>query len=498
MDFWNITLLIIAFLGVTIAFASRWAILYFGDLTFDEMLFQLSTPLGGTNHGVFVDLFRQVFLPVFIIYVPLAFLTHWAQLQVMGTHWLFAVFAGVSMAIGLSVAEYFLHPISFLRSQMKKSTYIDDNYVDPKTVDIAFPEQKRNLIHIFVESLESTYMSKQDGGAMSQDVIVPMTKIAKEHVSFSHQEALGGAHAATGSTFTTGGMLAQHGGLPAKAYMTQLFIGKNGSFLPGGTTLGDILLDNGYRNVLLIGSIAKFGGRRYLYEQHGDYEIRDYGWAKEKGYIPKDYRVWWGYEDERLFDIAKDTLRELAAGPMPFHLTMLTADTHAVDGYKSEANDTRFPDQYSNVLSGSAKQVAAFIEWMQEQPFYENTTVVVTGDHTTMNYKTIHAYLKGAHRGVYNAFLNPVLAEDITEDQYKQTASASSIPTPLKNRMFTTMDYFPTILASIGVSIEGDRLALGTNLFSNTPTLSEERGGYEDNDKDILHPSDFYRKILMR
>ena len=35
---------------------------------------------------------------------------------------------------------------------------------------------------------------------------------------------------------------------------------------------------------------------------------------------------------------------------------------------------------------------------------------------------------------------------------------------------------YPTILASMGVQVEGDRLGLGTNLFSNKPTLIERDG----------------------
>ena len=34
------------------------------------------------------------------------------------------------------------------------------------------------------------------------------------------------------------------------------------------------------------------------------------------------------------------------------------------------------------------------------------------------------------------------------------------------------MDMFPTILASLGAQIEGDRLGIGTNLFSNKTMLS--------------------------
>ena len=38
------------------------------------------------------------------------------------------------------------------------------------------------------------------------------------------------------------------------------------------------------------------------------------------------------------------------------------------------------------------------------------------------------------------------------------------------------MDMFPTILSAMGYTIEGDRLALGTDLFSGRETLAEEMG----------------------
>ena len=38
---------------------------------------------------------------------------------------------------------------------------------------------------------------------------------------------------------------------------------------------------------------------------------------------------------------------------------------------------------------------------------------------------------------------------------------------------------FPTTLSAIGVEIKGDRLGLGTDLFSKTKTLCEELGTKE-------------------
>lgn len=75
--------------------------------------------------------------------------------------------------------------------------------------------------------------------------------------------------------------------------------------MPGITALGDILEQNGYSRTLMIGSDATFGGRALYFTDHGNYDLEDYNYAIEQGWIPSDYRVWWGYEDERLFQNAK-------------------------------------------------------------------------------------------------------------------------------------------------------------------------------------------------
>ena len=46
--------------------------------------------------------------------------------------------------------------------------------------------------------------------------------------------------------------------------------------------------------MFLIGSSAVFGGRKLYYEDHGEFEIRDYKYALKQGLIPEGYKVWWG------------------------------------------------------------------------------------------------------------------------------------------------------------------------------------------------------------
>ena len=112
--------------------------------------------------------------------------------------------------------------------------------------------------------------------------------------------------------------------------------------------------DTGRR--LVIGSDAEFGGRKLYFEQHGGYEIYDYYYSKNHGEIPEDYYVWWGYEDERMFEHAKERLNELSASSEPFNLTLLTVDTHFEDGYVCGLCTDEFgDDQYSNVMACSSR-----------------------------------------------------------------------------------------------------------------------------------------------
>lgn len=135
----------------------------------------------------------------------------------------------------------------------------------------------------------------------------------------------------------------------------------------------------------MCGSDATFGGRRAFYDQHGDYVILDYDKAVENGIIPSDYLEYWGMEDEKLFAFAKQQLSEIAQNENPFNFTMLTVDTHHPEGYACRLCQNQHGSQFANAISCASRQVYDFISWCQEQEWYENTTIVVTGDHLSMN-----------------------------------------------------------------------------------------------------------------
>ena len=58
------------------------------------------------------------------------------------------------------------------------------------------------------------------------------------------------------------------------------------------------------------------------------------------------------------------------------------------------------------------------------------------------------------------------------------------------------MDMYPTILAAMGAKIEGDRLGLGTNLFSDKQTLMEELG-FKTLDNELQKTSNYYNQKIL-
>lgn len=455
----------IAVFGVSlIGFSARWAFTNWGDLDIDEIIFQLKTPLEGTGNGMVGNYILTALLPalaVFAVFLVLMIILKQSKQRII---------CSISFLAASAVVFVMIQPIiwkrldvqNWIEGQVKASDFLEGEYVDPHDVKMTFPEKKRNLIYIYLESMETTYADEASGGAFPQNTIPELTNIAMENEDFSgNDELLNGGIVFPGTGFTTGAIFAQSAGLPLKLSIGGNNMDTQSSFFPEVMALGDVLEEEGYRQVFLLGSDATFGGRRLFFKDHGDFEFQDYVYAQESGRIPSDYMVWWGYEDEKLFEYAKETVTELADGDEPFNLTMLTVDTHFEDGYLCEDCGNEFGDnQYANVMACSSKRVSEFLSWLQEQDFYENTTVILSGDHTTMDTDFCENVPEEYQRKTYTAYVN----------------SAIEPVDPSRKREFSTFDNFPTTLASLGVEISGERLGLGTNLFSTKQTLVEKYG----------------------
>lgn len=495
---------LILIISLIIIFLTNYINESFSNVTFDQLYYSLVTA-EGTSSTVLVNGITYIVLRMAIVYLIIIILWILRKLVIKKQTYLtikikrktfkitifpFSVWQKLFVTILLLFFSFNyiltnLDIYSYVASSDRSSLF-ETYYTNPKDVKIETPKKKQNLIYIYVESMETSMVTAKNGGAFERKVVPNLEKIALNNINFSNTNKLGGAQMpAAGSSWTVAGMVSSSAGVPLKlpADMDNNGYSGYGSFLPGVYSLGEVLENNGYNNYLFIGSNADFGGRSDYFTYHGNYTIHDYKYAKEQGWIDDDYYIWWGYEDSKLFDFAKDDLLEVAEKDEPFNFTMLTTNTHFWDGYIDDECPTPFDKKYLNAYYCSDYQIGKFLEWLKKQDFYDDTTIVITGDHLTMQSNLTDMFdidnPNSYNRTIYNAIINSQIKANNT-----------------KNRVFTTYDFYPTILASLGFKIPDNRLGLGTNLFSDRQTLAEEIGLEEFNSQ-LKLKSQYYDDVLL-
>lgn len=478
----------------------------------DELLFYLTNGAENSDADAFWDAAKVLWLPIVAVTALLLFLlsgfgirprTVQVRLRRGGRErtwqwfpvrhrWIFTVAACLILTgIGLGQVGAF----SYLFSRMQESEFFEEHYANPQTPGrVSATGQKRNLLFIELESMETSFFSEEHGGLWNYEVLPELYDLLSDPdaIFFATDGGTHGTLNAYGSTWTTAALISYTSGIPFKVP-----VGKENSyhaerFLKGAHALGDILSANGYRNILVSGAETSFGGVAEYFTTHGEYAIVDvdhpyfidpHGERLDFS-VPDSQTNNWGFSDEATFRLAQQVLAaQTDSSDEPWHLFVSTIDTHfggylysAGNGYRGSVRT--HGTQAENVYATTSRCVGEFIAWVKTQPFYENTTVVIVGDHPNMK-KGICGEVTADDRGRYNLILNATVSTENT-----------------KNRSFTAFDFYPTVLAAMGFEIRGDRLGLGVNLFSKTATLAEQYG-MEQLNAELERKSDFYIDRIM-
>jgi phosphoglycerol transferase len=372
----------------------------------------------------------------------------------------------------------FCTQVSVIRLLIPKedSTFLEDHYVWPTNDLLTFPKKKRNLIFLCLESFETSYSEKKYGGGFIENHIPLMTDQALKNVHFGKEIYLNGGIWTAQAHYSTAGQFAMWAGIPLKCAGK---VEKMKSFVPGVITALDILHDRGYDQTVIYGHGDTYGISN-LYRTHGKLNVYHADILKKMYPEYKDDDGGWGLSDENLYTIARDIIEKKSAGDKPFTLVVNTIETHFPNGIKCRLCRNETIEKYLNVIRCADRQANAFLEYLKTTPKYNETTIIVVGDHLSMSSK-MGKWLKNHHRKIFHTIINPALEKPFT---------------PTNNRLFTTYDWFPTILASLGFKIKGERLGFGTNLFSNKKTYVEELGVWKFM-SNVAKPSRYYDKYLM-
>jgi len=383
----------------------------------------------------------------------------------------------------LAVSWFYLQVSDYLRrnSTGEVGTFYEENYVFPETVTIGEPEEKQNLILIYVESMEVTY---SDVNIFGEDYIAPLTQLSKDNLTLGRFEQMNYVG------HTIAGIVGTQAGIPLMSNSSIISDGNKYShipvFLPKAYSLGQILEKQGYKNFYFSGSSIRFAGTDTFFRSHG---FSENTWGRdelykseflneeERGGFSKKEKNWGAY-DADLYQIFRKKIKNYAEQGKLFFAVMSTIDTHGPEGAKGPnviAGKTGHP--FGDILYCSAEEVVSFVEWVQAQPFGEKTTIVIIGDHLAMKNPLSEKLQKG-ERKIYHTLIN----------------SRKSVPNV--NRQFSHFDLFPTMLESIGFEVEGHRLGLGTSLFSEEKTLLEKLGKEQLN-QELGKRSELYLDLML-
>ena len=152
--------------SVLLATSITWMFKTWNHLTMDELMYQLRAPMDGTNRNMIMDyIWSCIPLTVAVLAVSIIIL-----LLVRKKKVIYRTVIGILLAGAVAIISYYLaytwNRLDIGNYAENKSTYsdfIDVNYIDPADTELTFPETKRNLIYIFLESVETTYADTENG-----------------------------------------------------------------------------------------------------------------------------------------------------------------------------------------------------------------------------------------------------------------------------------------------------------------------------------------------
>ncbi|MYM23564.1 sulfatase-like hydrolase/transferase [Duganella sp. FT135W] len=343
--------------------------------------------------------------------------------------------------------------------------YFGANYVRPEQVAV-LAEKPKNLILIYVESLEQGYSTKATFG---RDLLAPLNDL--HGTSFTDYQQV------PGTGWTIAAMVSTQCGVPLER-MT-IFDGNTqgqvmNSFLKNAVCLTDLLAARGYRNVFMGGASTNFAGKDKFLSQHHYHEV--YGkdeWLKS-GVAAEDMNGW-GLYDNDLFSRAKTKLRTLSASQQPFNLTLLTVDTHEPEGHLSASCAQRGYEGFDGVISCTAADVADFVRYARDNGYLENTNIVILGDHLSRKNPLTPKLSQLPDRTIFNTFIS------------------KDAPTPNRQQLLH-FDLMPTILEFAGYKVAGGRMALGYSGFNQHP-YHPPKDRLPDMDKNLLNRSELYMAL---
>jgi len=400
---------------------------------------------------IIAPIFIMLFLYWGHLFIPKKFSLRHSLYRYHNYSWFHLLLSILLLLSMLVTTTYRLHIDEWLKSDSASTDLYEKYFVSSKEAGISFPV-KRNIILIYMESIEKSY---HDATVFGEDLLKEINKLEQENTEFYGIKQIVGADHTAASIFT--GLCGYPLHVPLFADTSEWLknLDSNSDCIPS------ILAKNGYSTHYLQGSNPAVGNIREIIQYAGvkDFISLDELNKKYNNDLPSEMKgSHWGVSDKAVFELAKKNIVKLAENKQPFFYGISTIDTHYPDGFLNPDYCQKKYDDFSDIILCSDKTISQFINWLKQQSFFKNTTIILIGDHLAMHNDAIRKVKDQQNRSIINIFMNPIPK---TTQLFRQ---------------FTPVDFTPTILAAAGAKIQKNALGLGRNLFSDESTLLEIMG----------------------
>ncbi len=317
----------------------------------------------------------------------------------------------------------------------------------------------KNVIVLQLEAFQNFLIDRKIDG---KEVTPVMNKLARENFYFSHfYQQVGQGNTSDAEFVVNTSFYIPQYGAAAQEY---------GSLdLP---SMPKKLAEHGYQTATFHTNDVQFWNRKELYKGLGFQRYYD------AEFFGDDDIVFFGPSDEVLYEKTTDELLKMSQTGKPFYAQIISMSSHHPFNIPERKVRFELPERYRDTLVGHYIQaqnytdyaLGQFIERLKQQGLWDNTVLVIYGDHLglpiyslTDHEKKLMTEIYG-HEYQFTEMLNIpliVASPNVTDPQtFPQTGGQA--------------DIFPTLANLLGVSLKG-HIHFGQDLLNNTDNLLPQR-----------------------
>ncbi|WP_083938147.1 LTA synthase family protein [Paenibacillus daejeonensis] len=319
--------------------------------------------------------------------------------------------------------------------------------------------QGKNLIIIQMESFQNFLINLEIDG---QEITPNMNRLMNENFYFPNFYQQVGQGNTSDAEFVVNTSFY----IPPRGAASGVYSGKQLPSLP------KLLKEQGYNSATFHTNVVEFWNRGEMYQALGFDRYYD------EEYFGTEDAIFFGASDEVLYDKSADELIRMHESGEPFYAQVISMTAHHPFTIPEEKYRMTLPERYEKTFVGdyirsqnyADHALGEFIERLKESGVWQDSLVVVYGDHLglpiyslTRSDKELMEEIYGREYS-YTDMINIPLAI-IAEDM--------SYPAVFE-QIGGQVDILPTVANLLGVSIE-DRIYFGQDIVNQTYNLLPQR-----------------------